>query len=324
MESSPQRKRQKMDKEEDQSNPKVQANDIGLGCFDLLPNELVEHIFKMTMGNMTTQKRYEFLVNIIPNVSSRFRSLSSTKSLWRGFAPLEMLPNEVALIPIKMAMANSGRYGFDNHTHLLDTIAKVSTRMKTLATSKALWKGRVSVQLQNEETANLLLKECLNEATSNLYIDTFGNEGAMSVEKIPAISSKCPNLKELNSWQYSLVETWPTFPVPWTSLEKLTLYVSRRDMFEGVQLHNSLPNLKHITIISRSINRPVDLPDMRKCEYLEEVRLLVGPRFKVNGLPRGLKRLRGDEDIVICNLDRNLLKSELEMCEIDAAIKFEN
>ena len=65
MDSSPARKRQKMDKEEDQSNPKVQANDIGLGCFDLLPNELVEHIFKMTMGKMTTQKRYEFLVNII-------------------------------------------------------------------------------------------------------------------------------------------------------------------------------------------------------------------------------------------------------------------
>ena len=63
---------------------------------------------------------------------------------------------------------------------------------------------------------------------------------------------------------------------------------------------------------------------MRKCEYLEEVRLLVGPRFKVIGLPRGLKRLKGYYgDIVICNLDRDSLKSKLEMCEIDAAIKFE-
>ena len=310
MASQPMSKRQKMDISEDQSNL--------IAYIDLLPNEMLELIFKMAMGNMTTQKRYDFLVDVIPNVSSKFRSLSSVKSLWSGLAPLEMLLNEVAEIPIKMWMNNLEVY--QRHDYIVDVISKVSTRLKTLATSKSLWKGTVYVR-GNGKNMKEVINEFLNEGVTNLAMHM--DENSVSPEDILDIFSKCPKLTVFKI-TFQRIRAWPNFHAPCTTLEKLWLGISTSDMFAGVDLHKSFPNLEEL-VISNGGNDPIALPDMSKCRNLEEV-LLYNGKIKINGLPRGLKRLRCssiDHFVpTIVGIDRSSLEVQLEKCEIDSRIKF--
>ena len=302
MASPPMSKRQKLDISEDRNL---------IAYIDLLPNEMLELIFKMAMGNMTTQKRYDFLVDVIPNVSSKFRSLSSVKSLWSGLAPLEMLLNEVAEIPIKMWMNNLEVY--QRHDYIVDVISKVSTRLKTLATSKSLWKGAVYVR-GNDKKIKQVINEFLNEGVTKLFMsDIWGNEVFMSPEDILDIFSKCPKLTVFKI-TFQMIRAWPNFHAPCTTLEKLWLGISTSDMFAGVDLHKSFPNLEEL-VISNGGNDPVALPDMSKCRNLEEV-LLYNGKIKINGLPRGLKRLRCssiDHFVpTIVGIDRSSLEVQLE------------
>ena len=310
MASPPMSKRQKLD-----------ISDL-IAYIDLLPNEMLELIFKMATGNMTTQKRYEFLVDVIPNVSSRFRSLSSAKPLWSGFAALEMLPNEVAEIPIKMLLNNLKVYR--RHDYLVDVIAKVSTRLKNLATSKSLWKGTVYVK-GNREKMKQVINEFLNEDVTNLVISIIlVNERFMSAEDILDIFSQCPKLTVLKMHSHSIL-AWPNLHAPCTTLKKLWLGIFTPDMFEGVDLHKSFPNLEELfTTCHNTGDDPMPLPDMSKCRNLEEVWLIYG-KFMITGLPRGLKRLNcSSHPLVptIVGIERSSLEGQLEKCEIDSRIKF--
>ena len=314
MASPPMSKRQKLDISEDRNL---------IAYIDLLPNEMLELIFKMAMGNMTTQKRYDFLVDVIPNVSSKFRSLSSVKSLWSGLAPLEMLLNEVAEIPIKMWMNNLEVY--QRHDYIVDVISKVSTRLKTLATSKSLWKGAVYVR-GNDKKIKQVINEFLNEGVTKLFMsDIWGNEVFMSPEDILDIFSKCPKLTELGiNTQRGQILAWPNFPVPCTTLERLWLWTVTSDMFEGVDLHKSLPNLKYFSIHNYN-NAPHVLPGMSKCKNLREVWLVDG-KFKIAGIPRGLKSLKciSLRTPTIVGIDRASLEAQFEKCDIDSKIKFQS
>ena len=49
-----------------------------------------------------------------------------------GLAPFELLPNEMAEIPIKMAMANMHK-PLQKYEFLVNVVAKISTRFMTLA-----------------------------------------------------------------------------------------------------------------------------------------------------------------------------------------------
>ena len=52
--------------------------------FDLLPDELIMKIIKMTLEGVTDpEMKHVFLVDSIAKISTRFRRLSADKSLWR-------------------------------------------------------------------------------------------------------------------------------------------------------------------------------------------------------------------------------------------------
>lgn len=51
--------------------------------FDLLPDEIVMKVIKMTM-NYRIYYHHDYLVNSIRNISERFRRLASDKALWTG------------------------------------------------------------------------------------------------------------------------------------------------------------------------------------------------------------------------------------------------
>ena len=53
--------------------------------FEMLPNEVMMIPIKMALGQMNTQQQLYFLREILPNVSRRFKTVSTLKPLWNGF-----------------------------------------------------------------------------------------------------------------------------------------------------------------------------------------------------------------------------------------------
>ena len=119
------------------------------------------------------------------------------------------------------------------------------------------------------------------------------------------MSYKCPNMKLLMMpLNANTVPSWPILPTPWTSLQVLTIHSPKFGrIFEGVQLHLTLPNLRQIFLFYEG-NQKVDtepsfLPGLEGCDKLEVAVFLHG-FFRFNGeiltgddlpLPPGLKRL---------------------------------
>ena len=97
--------------------------------FDTLPNEIVEISIKMALKSMNTQEKYHFLTDVIPKVSKRLKDISKHKSLWKGISPIEMLPNDVAEVIIRMAIRNPTKHRApasmkSTQNLLIDMIAK--------------------------------------------------------------------------------------------------------------------------------------------------------------------------------------------------------
>ena len=142
----PSLKRQKLDIKEDceDSSP-----------FDMLPNEVVEIPIKMALKRMNTQERYDYLVEVLSKVSRRFRDIANHKAMWKGFSPFEMLPDNLAEIPIRMAsngLQMASRPFAGTHTNFLaKSLAEVSSRLKALATLKS----QAIRQYVNDGTSNV-------------------------------------------------------------------------------------------------------------------------------------------------------------------------
>ena len=130
---------------------KITRNDT----FDTLPNEIAKIPIKMAMRDMNnTQERYDFLAEVIPKVSKRFRDIAAQKSMWKDFSPIERLPNDVAEVIIKMAM--NDQRNLSTHSFLTDVISKVSSRFQALATLKPMWKGHVDIEGEDREIEQAL------------------------------------------------------------------------------------------------------------------------------------------------------------------------
>lgn len=313
----PPAKRIRLDKE-------ITRNDT----FDTLPNEIAEIPIKMAMRDMdNTQERYNFLAEVIPKVSRRFRDIAAQKSMWKDFSPIEMLPNDVAEVIIKMAMKTQHNRHFILFTHsfLIDVISKVSSRFKAWTTLKPLWTGDVTMKGNFREIEQAL--ECLNDDTTSLLVQTplriEGTKLAESLEKLPI---KCPELVDLVLMSPELC-SWPKFRAPLTLLKKLCLDCLVHNLFENVELHNCLPNIEKI--ILGNLNVSLVLPNMGMCKKLREIKLNIGEfRLKsVTDLPRGLKKLYGPTfnlappvlptDAKLVGVDRSKLDEHFEDCKID-------
>ena len=297
--------------------------------FATLPNEVLEMTIKMAMGHMNTQERYVFLVEVISKVSLRLKNITSLESLWKNFATFEKLPDEVAAIPIKMAVDSMGTT--DREDFLLDVIAKVSTRFKTLASHKSLWKGFVSVY-GDEKKMRQVICELLNDGITGLSLGG-GSFETISANDIITMAAKCPGLKLLDITS-KRVESWPTFAVPWMSLKSLILFACHMsaNMFLQVELHRNLPHLETFDIRCSQVlpqSAALVLPDMGKCSALNNVTLGAG-KCVVTSLPLGLRELGGSYNLVdrgtyssIVNMDRASLESRFKVVQIEPEIQFE-
>ena len=237
-----------------------------------------------------------------------------------GMSPFEMLPPEIAEIPIKMVMRGDRN---DNHDFLVDVIAKVSARFKALAASKSLWRGLVDIKADTSEKMQQVVQEFLNDATINLTFN--GNQDMPTIcgGDIVKIATKCPKLKKLTIHYRIKLNSWPTLNSPWTSLKKLIFFyvVVKPDLFRNVKLHHSLPKLEKLDFypIMYIDSPPFILPNMGSCKFLRSIRLS-GDRFMVKHLPSGLKNLDGYANIT--NVTKASLEEHLEDCYISPKITF--
>ena len=98
-------------------------------------------------------------------------------------------------------------------------------------------------------------------------------------------------MMELNA---NIMPSWPILPTPWTSLQNLTIRSLKFGaIFEGVELHLTLPNLRKIFLFElgkhEQDDEPSFLPNLKGCNKLEAAIFLHG-FFRFNG-----KILPGDE-----------------------------
>ena len=152
-----------------------------------------------------------------------------------GMSPLELLPTEILEMVVKRAMRNTKTVRLDNndpnepkkkfttvsngHNLLIGTIAKISTRFRTLASSRSLWKGEVFVsggekQIREvmegflsdgitalhlinlaEETVNILLPGLSSRPKRS---KTVIQRTTISGDDITNIAARCPNLETLS------------------------------------------------------------------------------------------------------------------------------
>ena len=291
--------------------------------FDTMPDEMMEIIIKMAMGSMNTQERYDFLSEILPRVSIRFKNLSSRKLFWRSFSPFERMPNELAERILRMSMEKqhvlakyefSGKYDF-----LVDSIAKVSSRFKRLASLKTLWKGQVNLLgIEGREKVKQVLAEFLNDGVKDLTLSNFDSAlgtGELMQDDIIDTAIKCPKLDRLSIMMK--LNSWPTFNRPWTSLKYLELHVEN-DIFAEVNLRETLPKLKtfYIAAVLQDETVEITLPNMKECKSLDTIGLLKG-KFLGSGLPHGLKYLFVSLDSTIVNMDKAFLEQYFDNCDIE-------
>ena len=242
--------------------------------------------------------------------------------------PFDMLSNEVALIPIRMAMNNMNQVR--RHDFLFDVIAMVSTRFKALAKVKSLWKGEVWIE-GNGKKIKKVIHEFLSDDVTHLHLRGHSMT-TISEEKITTVAAKCSELLTLSFSHNLRLNSWPTFDTPWTSLTKLRFgdNVRIHNIFQNVELHHSLPNLKIFEMkgtFSFPYMHPNILPDLSGCKQLEKVRLGKGD-YVVNGLPSSLKNFDGTDErkgmsTWILYRKRVHFERRFEDCRVDPYVRFE-
>ena len=208
--AAPPFKRQKLD---------VKGNSEDSSPFDMLPNEILEIPIKMAMKSMNTQERYNFLVDVLPKVSRRFRVIANHKSMQKDISPFEMLPDNLSEISIRMVL--NGTSQFERNNFLVEDLAKVSSRFKALAALKSLWKGHVAI-FGRTEHRNWVIRQYVNDGTTSVSITAYIGQQSLLAKDISTLAAKCPKLSTLNLRALKL-ECWPYFTSPWTSLKKLIL-----------------------------------------------------------------------------------------------------
>ena len=124
--------------------------------------------------NSRQSKTWPFTFHVSPHWSASKKTRSSKSSTMSSF---DSLPDEVALMIVKMAAAASDDYPHRknkyNHDFLVDVLCKVSRRFQKLATDYSLWKGHVYVSISDKEEYDARKDEfvvnlCLNSGTTKL------------------------------------------------------------------------------------------------------------------------------------------------------------
>ena len=302
--------------------------------FDFIPNEILEITIKMVMKNMNTQEKYNFLTEVLPKVSRRFKAIANDKPMWKGVSPFEKLPDSLAEIPLRMVLTSVHLHR--RSQYLVEELAKVSSRFKALASLKSLWTGHVVI-MGDPDHKKKVIRHYVNNGTTNITLSAIGRPpGKLKPQDLITLAAKCPNLNEL-TFRVMTMDFWPDFASPWTSLKKLSIfyalpdfvalgYAANPELFANIELHRSLPHLEELTI--RACGN-FDLPEMEWCHKLHTIRLGQG-HYCIASVPFGLKRLCsmkflrrvGVDDDPCIYIERKKLEVQLEDCSISDNIQF--
>ena len=305
--------------------------------FDFIPNEILEITIKMVMKNMNTQEKYNFLTDVLPKVSRRFKAIANDKPMWKGVSPFEKLPDTLAEIPLRMVLTSVHLHS--RSRYLVGDLAKVSSRFKALASLKSLWTGHIVI-MGVPDHKKKVIRHYVNDGTTNITLSAIGHPDKLNPKDLITLAAKCPNLSKL-TFKAMTLDFWPDFASPWTSLKRLTIihalpaflhssvpggYFVNPELFANVELHRSLPNLEELYIRASG---NFDLPEMEWCHKLHTICLGQGD-YCIASVPYGLKRLCsmkflrrvGVDDDPCIYIERKKLEQQLEDCYISDNIQF--
>ena len=306
--SSIKRKCSETNTKEQFSQKPAKPHPAGMSPFELLPPEILEIIIKMFLRNSFSvadlsniveirrddpedpnstvtaiTNEHNFLVDVISNISTRFRKLASSKSLWKGEVYIKGNKDKIRGV--------MERFLSDGITslHLINSEQKTVTPAPGSLTTRA---GRMKTPKQ---------------------------KSIFSAADILNLAERCPDLGKLNIFSTKM-DAWPIMTTPWTSMKILQLanVDIEVDLFKDIHLHHSLPNIAYFGFGVVSVLDPITLPEMGHCKDLKVVRLPTGS-FRLKSLPHGIKRLEGYGEIV--NYSREALEKQYG-CEV-RGISFE-
>ena len=168
-------------------------------------------------------------------------------------------------------------------------------RFKLLASDKSFWTGNVAIS--DEWSAldwTFLIEKCLNErwisfrhfsGEHSSVLRGANPDGHWQTKDIESIATKCPNLQLLimGITMNANMQSWPMLAAQWTSLVDLTIHCRPKfgGIFEGVELHLTLPNLWRIVLTEdveyhKQEREPSFLPDLKGCNKLQVAVFMYG------------------------------------------------
>ena len=195
---------------------------------------------------------------------------------------------------INMALPDAA----NQHKFLVNTVAKISRRFRTLAMDKSFW--NVTVHIEGTREENLREIDTLSQFPVKKLSIAFPWHcpPLLLARHIKETATKCSQVEELRLplvWSWPMLRTWQ-----WSSLRSLTITVGH-GTFEDVELHRSTPNIMFFHICSTLAYMPSLLPDMSGCRELEVVQIMgkfQHPSKVPFAFPRRLKKLCGYENIL--------------------------
>ena len=200
----------------------------------------------------------------------------------------EKLPDEILMVIVKMATKECRMGRLESHELLTSPIAQTSKRFRRLVGDKSLW-GRIKIR-DFDETIDFL-----NIGVKDIFVES-GTQ--MTRYDIQALADTCPKLTGL--W-YPSISSWPSLGTPLNSLRYLAITLDSNGIFDGIELHRSVPNLKylHIRVNAALKGHPITLPDMGGCKKLRMIMLGNGHEFWVpegvaSPFPTELRKLQSE------------------------------
>lgn len=246
--------------------------------FDLLPNELVMKVVLSAVESTARDEQHDFLLDVIANISVRFRRIATEKSFWEG--------------EVSITLDKKSKTFIQWHSYMDSRSSSSKPRTKDLME----WKMRDAISNfihAGVHSLNIRAYPASEPCIRGLYDCMKDNMPLISADDILSIAARCPALRVLKLCWLSM-EPWPKFPIPCSAMEDLNLsYIKiHLNLFsqEDSDLHHMLPNLKVFKMFScygTSENTRIKLPDMTECKRREIIDLWGSseeqPMLKIKG-----------------------------------------
>ena len=253
--------------------------------FETLPDELILKILQMAVSTANkvgrinnrnskerrhklyrahlNQTNRRYIIDVLGDVSSRFRRITRDRTFWQGQINLDLLSwckEDV--------MKNKERL----QRIITNFISKSATDIAIRGdTPQMKMNYQLSSFVYTEKYASLISDKVTTDAIQAKRIF----KAEVTQENIKTLSFECPNLTYLNFFSIK-VSNWPMEQSPWQSLKELSLsFIESPNTFSGIQLYHIAPNLQTFKIKEDGCS-PIMLPDMTQCQKLSIIELIGG------------------------------------------------